>query len=915
MHFRRLSRVAAAFLCVSFSLGAQTAGTALVRRAPVVNGRVEGSVQVMTGENVTLDGNAVITGDLLVPGTPTVSLKGASNFAGTQDGAGAVAPTGYDISLKGSASLGHIVRRIDAIALPAVSAPPPPAGTRSVSINQGGQSPGDFATLRDLTLGGNAGEVAVPPGTYGTFAAASGNGYVLGVPGATEPVVYNFQNLALNSGSHMGVVGPVVVTTDGGFSVNAGSTMGAATHPEWLNLRIAGGGLTIGGGAAVHAHLAAPAGTVTLNGGSQFVGLLASDRLSVNGNALLRLAAAAPNQPPVVSLIAPADGAQFTAPAQVTLIAQASDSDGAIKEVEFFNGSTSLGVGLTEVGQPGTFALTVILQAGNYSLKARATDDDGAISNSAPVAVIINTPVNRPPSVELTVPADGASFVAPAVVHLEASATDVDGSVSGVEFFQGQIKLGESQLPPYSFDWVDVPAGGYTLTARATDDAGATATSPVCTVSVASGMPFGADFEQADGYTLGSLNGQLGWATDGASLVTDVDAQHGEQSMLIPGFAPPMRVTHTFPVVDGGTIVFVDFFGIPAAAADTASGSRYETDVARIAVVRSGNSGVLHVLAGDGNNGGYWLPTAASMEVDASGVADHWHRLTVRADYGTKKWDLYLDGALVAADVGFVDNARTVFSVFNLIGHPAATTLLDYFTAAFDNPLFADGDKDGMPDAWETAHGLDASSDDREGDNDGDGLANIREFLHGADPANPDTDGDGLPDGWEVSHGTRFLVNDGAEDPDADGLTNLQEFAAGTSPTGQDTDGDGLPDGWEAANDLDPLVNDAAADADGDGVSNLQEYLNGTKANDYYDGTLPEMVSLVPAGHLGDGGTLSLRVTDSEGHPLANAPVTFTAVEGGHKLAATPDAVAVSELVVRSDANGLATVYVKPGAN
>jgi Polysaccharide lyase/Bacterial Ig domain len=51
-----------------------------------------------------------------------------------------------------------------------------------------------------------------------------------------------------------------------------------------------------------------------------------------------------PNVAPIVALTTPAANATATAPATITISADASDSDGSIARVEFFAGSTSLGV-------------------------------------------------------------------------------------------------------------------------------------------------------------------------------------------------------------------------------------------------------------------------------------------------------------------------------------------------------------------------------------------------------------------------------------------------------------------------------------------------------------------------------------------------------------------------------------------
>ena len=46
-----------------------------------------------------------------------------------------------------------------------------------------------------------------------------------------------------------------------------------------------------------------------------------------------------------------------------------------------------------------------------------------------------------------------------------------------------------------------------------------------------------------------------------------------------------------------------------------------------------------------------------------------------------------------------------------------------------------------------------------------------------------DSDGDGMPDAWEIAHGLNpNSASDATLDSDGDGYTNLQEFLAGTNP-------------------------------------------------------------------------------------------------------------------------------------
>ena len=213
----------------------------LVRHAPAINGRLNGSVQVLLPEHTVLNGGAHVSGDLLVPGTPSVRLNGRPAYDGTLDGGGSASPSNYTVTLNGRAALRHVVRRTDPVALPALAALPSPTGSRTVVLNSPRQSPGDFGTIRHLILNGHAGQVAVPAGTYGLLIANGNSGFVLGVPGATEPAVYNLQGLLVNGASTLQIVGPVILNVASGVILNGAG--GASNQPSWLRLNIVSGGL------------------------------------------------------------------------------------------------------------------------------------------------------------------------------------------------------------------------------------------------------------------------------------------------------------------------------------------------------------------------------------------------------------------------------------------------------------------------------------------------------------------------------------------------------------------------------------------------------------------------------------------------------------------------------------------------
>lgn len=102
------------------------------------------------------------------------------------------------------------------------------------------------------------------------------------------------------------------------------------------------------------------------------------------------------NSAPTVSLTQPATGSTYTVGQAIPLAATAADADGTVARVEFYAGTTLLS---TDTSSPYSGSWTTA-PAGNHVLVARAYDNQGAFTNSAPVDVTVNP--NTGPAVVAT---------------------------------------------------------------------------------------------------------------------------------------------------------------------------------------------------------------------------------------------------------------------------------------------------------------------------------------------------------------------------------------------------------------------------------------------------------------------------------------------------------------------------------
>jgi endo-1,4-beta-D-glucanase Y len=180
-----------------------------------------------------------------------------------------------------------------------------------------------------------------------------------------------------------------------------------------------------------------------------------------------------PNLVPTVSLTSPTNGSTLPAgTTSVTIKASATDSDGTLSSVKFYNGATLISTDTTAPYEATATGLT----AGNYTFKATATDNLGATATSSSSVTIAAIAGNVAPTVSITSPVSGTVLPAGTTsVTVKANAADSDGTVSSVKFYNGATLVATDTTTPFEANVTGLTNGtAYTLKAVATDNQGAT---------------------------------------------------------------------------------------------------------------------------------------------------------------------------------------------------------------------------------------------------------------------------------------------------------------------------------------------------------------------------------------------------------------------------------------------------------
>lgn len=213
-----------------------------------------------------------------------------------------------------------------------------------------------------------------------------------------------------------------------------------------------------------------------------------------------------PNAAPTVTLTAPANNASATVGTPITVSADAADSDGTVARVEFFDDASKIGEDTTAPYStswtPGS--------AGAHSLTARASDNLGAATTSAAVAVTINPQGSdsQPPTVTIAEPASLEADLTGAALDFTANASDNVG-VASVEFQLDAMPIGAADTSaPYgvTIDTTQHASGQHVLRARARDAAGNLSAWASRTVAFGGSRTAPAGFTRDAGFVTGLSN-------------------------------------------------------------------------------------------------------------------------------------------------------------------------------------------------------------------------------------------------------------------------------------------------------------------------------------------------------------------------------------------------------------------------
>ncbi|MGB3934512.1 MAG: Ig-like domain-containing protein [Burkholderiales bacterium] len=337
---------------------------------------------------------------------------------------------------------------------------------------------------------------------------------------------------------------------------------------------------------------------------------------------------------PTVSMTSPANGSLYLAPGTLPVKANASAPGVGINRVEFYANGALIN---TDTSAPYQFDWTGVA-AGSYAITAKAVDNNGAETLSAPRTITVAA-TNTPPTVSLSAPADNARYLNPTSIAISATASgpELNDIVQKVEFYLNGVLANTISAAPFSYGATGLAAGTYVLTAVATDSQNAQTTSTARTFIVT-------DMNTPPTVSLVTPVANSAWNGPTATVPMSVSVSSGEanDTVSVEFFAngTSLGVRPSAPYSITASLASATY-SISAVATDGQGAQT--TSAARTIVVSDTNNPPTVSLSAPTQNQNFPNPPIASITLSATAGAGEVNGWVTKVEF-------YANGTLLATD-------------------------------------------------------------------------------------------------------------------------------------------------------------------------------------------------------------------------------------------------------------------------